>query len=79
MTISETITVWTIASIFIFFLWGLMMGDPGGSETQDAIITIVCAILALPVTIVILLIIGVIELILMIRRIRKKSKDKFAQ
>lgn len=42
-------TLWCIFSIFILFLWVLMMGDAGTSKTSDIIITIICCILGFPV------------------------------
>lgn len=56
----DNLTIWIVFSVLVFLLWCLMMGDPAVSHTSNIIITIVCAILALPVTIVILLILLII-------------------
>jgi len=49
----DYLLVWTMFSMVVWFLWALMMDDPGGSKVQDVIITVICAILGLPITIII--------------------------
>tara|TARA_R110000803_G_scaffold144175_1_gene210076 strand:- start:259 stop:480 length:222 start_codon:yes stop_codon:yes gene_type:complete len=49
----DYLLMWTMMSMVVWFLWAMMMDDPGGSKIQDVIITVICAILGLPITIII--------------------------
>lgn len=51
-SITDLLILWGTVSFLIMFLWALMINDPGSSDLQNNIITIVCAILALPLTLV---------------------------
>ena len=56
MPLEQFLLLWTLLSSFILLLWSIMVGDPGSSNLSNTIISIICAILALPVTILILFI-----------------------
>ncbi len=49
MEIGEILTLWTVFSFIVVFLWCLMMGDAGTSNTSDIIVTVICFILGFPV------------------------------
>jgi hypothetical protein len=49
--------LWCMISILVFILWGIMMGDPGSSDIGNLIITIICGIIALPISVFIAIII----------------------
>lgn len=55
MELQEILTLWTVGSIIVLFLWCLMMGDAGTSKTSDIIVTIICAILGFPIFALVLL------------------------
>jgi len=63
MNNNQFFTVWMMFSFFMFIMWALMMGDPGASETSDIIISIVCGILALPLSIILAFIFSMIEIL----------------
>ncbi len=73
-TLWNNLGVWTFLSLLIFFLWGAMMGDPGASERGDVILTIICGIIALPVTTIIFLILLIVHII---NRSRKCPHDEW--
>ena len=56
MPLEQFLLLWTLLSSFILLLWSIMVGDPGSSDLSNTIISIICAILVLPVTILILFI-----------------------
>ena len=47
--------LWIVVSILILFVWAACIDDPGVSHTSNIILTTICAILALPVTLVVLI------------------------
>lgn len=60
----DYLLLWFIFSLFVTLIWSLIMGDPGVSDTENLIITVICGILALPVTIIFTIILFTIKLIM---------------
>lgn len=60
LILSQILLLWFFISLIILVVWAIMMGDPDASDWSNKVITIICAILGLPVTIVILLVIFVL-------------------
>ena len=50
----ELLLIWGFLSLFIFLAWVLMMSDPDNTKWQDIVISIICGILALPLTVILL-------------------------
>jgi hypothetical protein len=65
--IDQYLVLWTFVSVLIFFLWALIMGDPETTSLSDNILTVICCILGLPVTIFILIIMAVLEVVIKIK------------
>ncbi len=73
----DNLLIWFMFSIFIFIIWGLCMGDPDTSPTANIIISVICAILALPITLIIgLIVLGIYLGIKPYNHIRKPRKKK---
>jgi hypothetical protein len=53
--------LWTLLSIIILFVWSACVGDPGSTDTKNIILTTVCAILALPVTLIVLILFFIMD------------------
>jgi NADH:ubiquinone oxidoreductase subunit 6 (subunit J) len=64
----DNILLWIVISIFVLIVWSVMMGDPDSSDLSNIILTVICALIALPITILILIIIGSIQLLLEYKR-----------
>jgi hypothetical protein len=60
----DNILLWIVISIFVLIVWSVMMGDPGSSDLSNIILTVFCALIALPVTILVIIIFGGIYLFL---------------
>jgi hypothetical protein len=48
----DNLLLWFMISILITIVWSLCMGDPDASDTENLILTVVCGILALPITLI---------------------------
>ena len=58
----DNFTIWCMISILVLIVWGICINDPGSDDTENIILTVICAIIALPVTIVfgiIILVMGI--------------------
>ena len=53
--------LWTFASIIILFVWAACVGDPGSTDIKNIVITSLCAILALPVTLIVLILFFIMD------------------
>lgn len=56
--------LWFVISFFVIFIWSVTIGEPGLSDTQNLILTIICAIIALPMTLILFILIFGIKLII---------------
>jgi len=66
-----------MVSILITIVWSLCMSDPDTSDTGNIILTIVCAILALPITLIFgLIFLGIYLSLKPYNHIRKTRKRK---
>ena len=73
----DNLTVWFMFSILITILWGLCMGDPVSSNTENIILSVICAILALPMTLIFgLIILGIYLIVKKHKPIKKTRKRK---
>jgi hypothetical protein len=56
--------LWFVISFFVTFIWSIAIGEPGLSDTQNLILTIICGIIALPMTLILFILIFGIKLII---------------
>ena len=63
--------LWGIASLFLFLIWAICMGDVA-SDRENKILTLIFAILALPLTVLILIGFGGLIMIEKIKVWRKQ-------
>ncbi|AGO48897.1 hypothetical protein N356_gp007 [Cellulophaga phage phi14:2] len=75
--ITENLLLWFLASIVIFILWALMIRDVSDSKNEDLVITVICAVLGLPITLLILLVALIIFIWIKVSGIfNKKEADE---
>jgi hypothetical protein len=60
----DNFLAWIIVSTLVLIIWSIMMADPGSSDLSNIILTVFCAFIALPVTILVIIIFGGIYLFL---------------
>jgi hypothetical protein len=73
----DNLLLWFMISILITIIWSLCMGDPDSSYTGNLILTWICAILALPITLIFgLIILGIYIGIKIDNPIKKKRRRK---
>lgn len=68
----QLISLWLLFSVFIVFLWGLMIEGPDTSDLQVIILSIICGILALPLTLIIVIVLLCIYLVTNINNFKNK-------
>jgi len=61
--VHQLFSLWFPFSVIVIILWAFMMEDPGSNGIVDIIITIICGLLAAPLTLIIIFIFCTILLI----------------
>lgn len=56
--------LWFVISFFVTVIWSIAIGEPGLSDKQNLILTVVCGIIALPMTLLLFILIFGIKLII---------------
>jgi hypothetical protein len=56
--------LWFVISFFVTFIWSVVIGEPGLSDKQNLILTIICGVIALPMTLILFILIFGIKLII---------------
>jgi hypothetical protein len=60
----NSLLLWTVFSFFITIIWSMAIGAPGSNDKANLILTIICGIIALPMTLLLFVIIFGIKLII---------------
>jgi hypothetical protein len=75
MDYTDLLILWFVFSVLIVVIWGMSINEPCSTKTGDTIWTIICGILALPITFLILLVMVVINIIVMRSKVFQKVLD----
>jgi hypothetical protein len=57
----DILLLWTIFSIIISFIWSITVNEPGSTEISDIIWTVICGLLALPLTVILIIVFFIVK------------------
>jgi hypothetical protein len=61
MEIIDMLLLWTFISLLVGFIWSITVNEPGSTEIGYIIWTVICGLLALPLTVILIIVFFIVE------------------